>query len=112
MASSAPHELSSVYGTLTASGDSSALIAAPGAGYRIVIPYRRLIRGTTTDVTVVFKDGSTAVDSMPLTAEVPAILEALPNDLAFRLSENAALVLNLSTTANVTYRFRYWIETL
>ncbi len=112
MASSAPHELSSVYGTVTASGDSAAIIAAPGAGKRIVIPYRRLIRGTTTDVVVVFKDGSTAVDSLPLTAEVPAILEAMPNDLAFRLSANSALVLNLSTTANVTYRFRYWVEDL
>lgn len=112
MASNAPHELSSVYGTLTASGDSAALIAAPGAGKRIVIPYRRISRGTTTDVVVVFKDGSTAVDSIPLTAEIPGIMEALPNDLAFRLSANSALVLNLSTNASVAYRFRYWVEDL
>lgn len=110
MASSVPHELSSVYGTLTASGDSAAIIAAPGAGKRIVIVHRRISRGSTTDVVVIFKDGSTAVDSLPLTAEVPGIDEAFDNALSIRLSANSALVLNLSTTASVAYRFRYWVE--
>ena len=109
MPSSAPYTIRNAYGTKTTSGPTTA-IAAPGVGKRLVVHYCRMTRNVATDVTIITKDGSTQMDSITLTSEIPGILEVLPDDLAFRLGDNAAYVFDFSADVSVSWRLRYRIE--
>lgn len=100
-----------VRGTATDAGDTT-IIAAPGAGLRIVIHYFKRVRTNTTDVTVLVKEGATTVDSDTLTSELPGVIEQYSEPDTVRLAANTALILNLSGAASVAWKVHYRIETV
>lgn len=97
-------------GTAASNGDNT-LIAAPGSGFRLVIKDLVVQNESSTDTTVILKDGSASCWRALLLA---VTADALPLSFApgeeWRLSEDAALVLNLSGANSHGYSVRYFTE--
>jgi len=98
-----------VTGTVSDSGDTT-LIAAPGAGQRIVIQNLCLQNESATSSTAILKDGSTAIRRILGDHTGDGIFVAYPTGRERRLSDNSALVLNLSGAYQWGYTVEYWIE--
>jgi hypothetical protein len=104
-----PLTLTMAYGTKTDAG-AVVLVAAPGAGKRLVIYDYRRARNAASDTTWVTSAGATAIDSNALTAETPGFHDAWDNLTALRLPANTALNGNNSAAVSVTWRVRYATE--
>ena len=101
-----------VEGELSASGDSAALIAAPGAGQRIAIVSEAVQLTASGTQTVIFK-GATAEPEWYLAEQgaSASMHHALaPGGSPRRLSTNTAYTLNLSDALATRYYVRYLLE--
>ena len=96
-------------GHLTASGDTT-LVAAPGAGRRIVVSYLSNQNNTTTDITVITKAGATAIDTLLLDTGVRGRVLTLSGEDAWSQPENSAQIQNLSAAGDVLYTVRWFVE--
>jgi hypothetical protein len=97
-----------VSGTKNGSGDNS-LIAAPGAGWRIVVVAFVIQNESAVATTLILKDGATArfrVLGQNQGDGLALNLSLYP----LRLSDNAALVLNLSDANSCGYSVHYFLE--
>lgn len=89
----------------TAAQNENALVAAPGAGKKIRVHSYRLVGGNAATANVVtWLDGTggtvkETIDVLANTGSAPATNRP---DFLFELSENKALVLNLSAAQRVT----------
>ena len=96
-------------GTASASGDTT-LIAAPGEGNKLVISLIGCQLETATNTAVLLKDGATARMRVYTVSEGDGIYLEIPAGREWVLTENSALVINLSTTSSIGYTLRYYIE--
>ncbi len=94
-----------VSGTKNASGDNT-LIAAPGVGVSIVVDWFLIQNESLTATTMILKDGATAGPRF-LAQYQGAIL---PVFVPWKLTANAALVLNLSGANQCGYTVAYHLE--
>jgi hypothetical protein len=104
--------LRSATGTYATSGDNTALIAAPGAYQRIVIVSFAIQNESATATTLILKDGTVAFRRVLGQAQGDGVAVTYPPGREKRLSENAALVLNLSGANTCGYSVDYFIETV
>lgn len=81
--------------SINTSGDNT-IIAAPGAGLRIVISELTLINESSTATTVLLKSGSTIFHRMLFQNQGNGALFPLAKDREWRLGANEAFVINLS----------------
>jgi len=96
-------------GQKAASGDNS-VVAAPGANKRLVVEFIEVQNATAVSTTTVLKDGSTAKYTLlNHTQGAAARLEFEPQR-EWRLTANAALVVNLSGANSHNVNVRYWVE--
>lgn len=101
--------LLSVTGTKAESGDNT-LIAAPGVGNRIVVVSFLLQNETGTSTTLILKDGATAFRRVLGQNQGDGVAVTYTPGREKRLSENTALVLNLSGANICGYSVDYFIE--
>ena len=97
-----------VSGTTATSGDQT-LIAAPGAGKRIVVKELVVQNASADATTVLLKNGSTESWRAVL-EQYAAISLSFATGEEWRLTANSALVLNLSAANTHGYSVRYEIE--
>lgn len=109
----APSEISvtSATGTAASSGDNT-LIAAPGAGIRIVLVSIIIQNESSTATTMILKNGSTAYERILAQNQGDGLAHAYPVDARKKLAANAALVLNLSGANSCGYSIEYYTETV
>ena len=100
-----------VSGTKTVSGDN-ALIAAPGAGVRIVVSAVTIQNESATPTTMVLKSGSTAKFRWLEQAQGDGLVLNFAPGREWRLGTNEALNLNLSGANSCGYNVVYWTETV
>ena len=99
-------------GTAASSGDNT-LIAAPGAGVRLVIKELMVQNESATDTTAIIKFAATAKWRALLSgSNKGAIAFDFADGDEWRLGANEALVLNLSAANSHGYSVRYRTETL
>lgn len=91
-------------------GLDNVLIAAPGAGSRIVVVGYELQNESTTATTMILKDGSTAKRRVLGQNRGDGISRAFPVGRGWKLAENAALNLNLSGANSCGYTIDYYTE--
>lgn len=96
--------------TASSSGDNT-VIAAPGAGRRIVYRKIKVVNTTTMAVTVIVKYGSTSKKTAVLAAQVGSG-EIFYEEDGVGLPANTALVLNLSAAVAVSYDLEYLTESV
>lgn len=96
-------------GTAANSGDNT-LIAAPGAGQRIVLVGGQLQNESSADTTVLLKYGSTSIYRLNMSAKSYGALPPAP--LYWRLPVNTSLVGNLSGANQIGFVFWYYLETI
>lgn len=97
-----------VSGTTATSGDQT-LIAAPGAGKRLVVKELLIQNEEATATTAILKNGSTA-EWRALLEQYAAISMGFSTGDEWRLAANSALVLNLSGAISHGYSIRYTVE--
>lgn len=97
-------------GTFSASGDNTAILAAPGAGYRNVVKRIRLQNESSTASTVILKEGATAKDRIHAANQGDGINELYDEGDEWRLPANTALVPNLSDAVQWGYALIYFTE--
>ena len=95
-----------ITGTESASGDNE-LIAAPGAGYKLVIYYFMIENESSTATTMILKDGSTAKYRRLGQNQGDGLTREFPRGDPWELAENAALNLNLSGANQCGYNVEY-----
>lgn len=103
-----------VSGSTSTSGDNE-LIAAPGAGKKIVVYDFVLVHEDATAVTALLRDAdaTTVAWRTRLSADGEFLSRKLyEEDKRWVLPENKALELNLSATSEVGYTIRYEIRPL
>lgn len=93
------------------SGDNT-IIAAPGSGYRLVITDIQVQNASSTATTVILKNGSTAVWAVLLQNQGDALSVSFDGDRFWELSENTALVINLSGANSHYVNVYHYIERL
>lgn len=81
--------------TFAASGDNT-VIAAPGAGYRLVVKIIAVQNESDTATTILLKSGANTQRRALLQNQGDGIAWAFETGYEWRLGENEALVLNLS----------------
>lgn len=96
-------------GTQAASGDNT-LVAAPGAGYRLVVQLWWVQNESSTATTVKVKRGSTDSYRRLLQNQGDVVGRAYERGREWRLGENEALVLNLSGANTHGWAAEYWTE--
>lgn len=96
-------------GTKAASGDNT-LIAAPGAGNRLVVQLILIQNESAVATTVQLKSGSTVCYRHLLQNQGDAFGRAHERSREWRLGANEALVLNLSGANSHGYNVEYWTE--
>lgn len=101
--------LLSVSGTKAESGDNT-LIAAPGAGNRIVIVSFCIQNESVTDTTLILKDGATAFRRVLGYNIGDGVAVTYNPGREKRLTDATALVLNLSGANSCGYSVDYFIE--
>lgn len=97
-------------GTVSSSGDNTVL-AAPGAGRRIVHRKIKVVNTTNTAVTVIVKYGSTSKKTAVLAGQVGSG-EIFYEEAGVRMPENTALILNLSGAVATSYDLEYLTESV
>lgn len=95
-------------GTAASSGDNT-LIAAPGAGLRLIVYSLRVQNESATATTCILKNGATAYERK-LLAQYGVIEDEYHPAAPLWLAANAALVLNLSGANSHGYSVRYRVE--
>src|SRR5690606_21334272 len=97
-------------GAIEAADDTS-IIAAPGAGKRIVVHYLKLWcpSSNSGENTVTVKWGSTGIEENTLAAG-EGIAFSFESGYEWVLPANTALVLTTSSAEKVEWSVRYWIE--
>lgn len=95
-------------GTKAASGNNE-LVAAPGAGYRLVVKDIHIQNESTTETTAKLKSGSTDIRRAKLAGSAWFSLSFAANE-EWRLAENEALNLDLSGANSHGYSLRYFTE--
>lgn len=103
--------LLSVSGTTETSGDTT-LIAAPGAHHRIVLVAVCIQNESPVATTLILKDGATAFRRVLGQDQGDGVSIVYTPGREKRLSENAALVLNLSGANLCGYSVDYFIEVI
>lgn len=103
------HTWSYATGTTSTSGDNT-IVAAPGAGYRLVVSELACQLETTTATTYIWKDGVTARRRVRAGADGDGVYLVFALGSQWKLAENAALVLNLSGANASGYTVRYRTE--
>ena len=96
-------------GTKAASGDNT-LVAAPAAGYRIVVKGWHVQNESSTATTFVLKDGSTTKYRYLAQNQGDGLGRVYDDEWEWRLTEASALVLNLSGANSHGYWLEYWTE--
>ena len=96
-------------GTAADSGDNT-LVAAPGAGLRLVIRQFVVENEDGDEPTAILKQGATAVKRRLTTAKGDGLGVHYPIGGEWRLPENSALVLNLSAANTFGYSVEYLTE--
>lgn len=103
-----------VVGTRNTSGDGTAVIAAPGAGMRIVIHGIQLQAEVTGDQTILLKSGSTTVYRLFVATKVDGIVRELAgeNETDMRIygGANEAIFVNLSASLLMNYVIDYYVD--
>lgn len=97
-----------ITGTVSSFGDNT-VMAAPGAGRRIVYRKIKVVNTTSTAVTVVVKYGATSKKTAVLDAQVGSG-EIFYEEAGVKMPENTALVLNLSGAIATSYDLEYLTE--
>lgn len=95
-------------GTASTSGDNT-LVSAPGAGNRVVLVAVWIQNESTSVTTMILKNGSTAFSRF-MAGQREMLAPVLPVGREFKLSDNAALVLNLSAANSCGYTVFYYTE--
>ena len=93
------------------SGDNT-IVAAPGAGLRIVITALRIQNNTDIATTVLIRDGATTLAGVVTTVAGTGIDDDFTYGNEIRLSANTALVMNLSAANQHSTSVRYYVETV
>ena len=102
--------MAQIIGTRNTSGDGSAVIAAPGAGLRIVITYWRVQLEADGAQTVLLKSGSTTIGRFFGDTAAQGIMEDLwTSDQRINCGTNEAMYINLSAALQVNYTIKYYI---
>lgn len=96
-------------GTAASSGDNT-LVAAPAAGYRLVIYDLQIQNESATATTCLIKSGSTTKRRFYGGAAGDGLLLMFPPGHEMRLGAAEALVLNLSGANSHGYTVRYMTE--
>lgn len=98
---------------VAAASGSNPLVAAPGAGKRLVVAFLKGQRtsGSTATTAVLIKQGSTTIDYGDFSNDVPGqVFWDAQTKLQFRvLPENTALNADHSAANSVTYTVRYLV---
>ena len=94
--------------TLTASGDSAAIVVAPPVGQRIAITEVVVQSTGATDVTVLLKLGGQNI-TMPCPTKGSGRYMVYTPGNELLVTDNTALIANLSVAANVFVFVRYYI---
>lgn len=100
-----------VEGTTSTSGDN-AIVAAPGAGKRIVLQHVFIQNASSTDTTYILKSGSTDLLTFNAPNQGDGIFATFAEEQYIYLGANAALNLNLSGANSTNYAFWYFVEEL
>ena len=101
--------LTTVTGTFPAAGDST-LVAAPGAGNRIVVTSCFIQNESAVSTTVVLKSGATAKRRALLHTQGAAMTLAFNAGREWRLGTNEALAMNLSGANSHGYTVDFFVE--
>jgi len=91
------------------SGDNT-LVAAPGAGKRLVVTDILVQNESSTATTVILKDGSTSRWRSLLQNQGDALVLSFSPERYWKLAANSALVLNLSGANSHGVSLYYFIE--
>jgi hypothetical protein len=101
-------------GTRNTSGDGSAVIAAPGAGLRIVIFNWRVQAEADGDQVVLLKSGSTSLKRFFMATKAQGIVEDLSGenetDKRVYCGANEAVFVNLSASLAMNYDIEYYVD--
>lgn len=98
-------------GIVSASGDTTAIVA-PGAGKRVVISDVIVQNESTAEVTCLVKNGATTIKRLLMTSKGNGVAWAFAAGREWRLSEDTALIVNLSSANSVGISFSYFLESL
>jgi len=105
----ATRTITTVTGTVATSGDTT-LVAAPGAGNRLVVDDVFVQLEAATATVVLLKNSATTIWRFRMVADGDYARLDFPEGKEIRLMENGALVLNLSGANQVGYTVRYRTE--
>lgn len=104
----APTGPKSAVGGITSTSGNNTIVAAPGAGFRLILWAWHLGNGAATANTCTIRDLA-ARFSAPLGAAIGSNMgQVFP--WGYRLNENAALTLALAAATSVSYNFIYSTE--
>lgn len=95
-------------GTKASSGNNE-VVAAPGAGYRLVVKELVIQNESSTETTVILKSASTSIWRGKLAANASLALSFATGE-EWRLGTNEALNLDLSGANSHGYSGRYYTE--
>ncbi len=102
------------FGTRNTSGDGTAVIAAPGAGLRIVIYGWRIQAEVDGDQTVLLKSGSTSLKRFFMATKAQGIVEDLSGenetDKRVYCGANEAVFVNLLNPLAMNYDIDYYVD--
>ncbi|NIV36429.1 MAG: hypothetical protein GWN58_45435 [Anaerolineae bacterium] len=98
-------------GQKAASG-SNQIVAAPGAGTRIVVVSFMVQNASAVATTVIMEDGTTDVFTALLQTQGAALSGSFLSGQEWRLSENAALQVNLSAANSHNVNVSYFTESV
>lgn len=103
-----------VVGTRNTSGDGTAVIAAPGAGMRIVIHGIQLQAEVDGDQTILLKSGGTTIYRLFVATKVDGIVRELSGenetDMRIYCGANEAIFVNLSASLLMNYVIDYYVD--
>lgn len=103
-----------VVGTRNTSGDGTAVIAAPGAGMRIVIHGIQLQAEVAGDQTILVKSGGTTVYRLFVSAKGEGLVRELSGenetDMRIYCGANEAIFVNLSASLLMNYVIDYYVD--
>lgn len=104
-----PVTLTDLTATINTINDNT-IVAAPGAGLRIVVHELTIQQASATATTIIVKSGTTSKRTIPCLSQIDGFCFAPESGKEMRCGANEALILNLSVAQNVTYTLRYTVE--
>ena len=99
----------SACGTVAATGNTT-LIAAPGAGFRIVLSYVMVQNESAAPTTILMGDNNGWYLRFLGQTQGDLLLVQLIPGREWRLSENSPLLINLSGANQIGYSIMYYVE--